>query len=155
MTTNICWCYIKQIMNVLHSCYGTDIFIRWKMKCSIQLGFASLNRTFNLSPHENIRTIALITIHYLYNGACIYLFYSNFAGRSLDARQLSVWRGLLFPLHFVSRGVFTPKTFDLGLTGPRREHILGRSVTRTGNHCSQIQSVTSISAREPQLSTWP
>ena len=37
------------------------------MKCSIQLGFASLNRTFNLSPNENIRAIALITIHYLYN----------------------------------------------------------------------------------------
>ena len=36
------------------------------MKCSIQLGFASLNRTFLLSPHENICTIALITIHYLY-----------------------------------------------------------------------------------------
>ena len=36
------------------------------MKCSIQLGFASLNRTFHLSPHENICTIALITIHYLY-----------------------------------------------------------------------------------------
>ena len=49
-------------------------FVRWysyfhsvKMKCSIQLGFASLNRTFHLSPHENISTIALITIHYLYN----------------------------------------------------------------------------------------
>ena len=26
-----------------------------------------LNRTFNLSPHDNIRTIALITIHYLYS----------------------------------------------------------------------------------------
>ena len=37
------------------------------MKCSIQLGIASLNRTFQLSPHENICTIALITIHYLYN----------------------------------------------------------------------------------------
>ena len=37
------------------------------MKCSIQLGFASLNRTFHLSPHENNCTIALITIHYLYN----------------------------------------------------------------------------------------
>ena len=33
------------------------------MKCSILLGFVSLNRTFNLSPHENIHTIALITIH--------------------------------------------------------------------------------------------
>ena len=54
-------------MIVFHSCDDTDIFIRWKMKCSIQLGFASLNRTFNLSPLENIRTIVLITIHYLFN----------------------------------------------------------------------------------------
>ena len=49
-----------------HSCNGTNIFIRWKMKCTIQLGFASLNGTFHLSPHENICTIALINIHYLY-----------------------------------------------------------------------------------------
>ena len=55
-----------------HSCNGTNIFIRWKMKCTIQLGFASLNGTFHLSPHENICTIALINIHYLYT----ILFYS-------------------------------------------------------------------------------
>ena len=42
------------------------IFSFGERKCSIQLGFASLNRTFYLSPHENICTIALITIHYLY-----------------------------------------------------------------------------------------
>ena len=63
---NLDWCYIKQIMNAFHSCNGTAIFIRWKTECSIQLGFASLNRTFHLSSHENICTIALITIHYLY-----------------------------------------------------------------------------------------
>ena len=34
--------------------------------------FASLNRTFHLSPHENICTIALITIHYLYNNTLRY-----------------------------------------------------------------------------------
>ena len=34
--------------------------------------FASLNRTFHLSPHENICTIALITIHYLYNISDLY-----------------------------------------------------------------------------------
>ena len=38
------------------------------MKFSIQLGFASLIRTFYLSPHKNISTIALITSHYLYTG---------------------------------------------------------------------------------------
>ena len=53
-------------MNAFHSCDGTAIFIWLKMKCSIQLDFASLNRTFHLLPHENICTIALITIHYLY-----------------------------------------------------------------------------------------
>ena len=45
------------------------------MECSIQRGdsrsdneaIAELNRTFHLSPHENILTIALINIHYLYN----------------------------------------------------------------------------------------
>ena len=53
-------------MNAFHWCDGTDYFHSVKeKKCSIQLGFASLNRTFNLSPHKNIRTIALITIHYL------------------------------------------------------------------------------------------
>ena len=48
-------------------------FVRWysyfhsvRDECSIQLGVASLNRTFHLSPHENICTIVLITIHYLY-----------------------------------------------------------------------------------------
>ena len=60
-------CYIKQIMNVFHSCNGANMFIRWKLECSIQLGSASLNRTFHLSTHEHIRTIALINIHYVYN----------------------------------------------------------------------------------------
>ena len=36
------------------------------MECSNQRGFASLIGTFHLSPHENILTIALINIHYLY-----------------------------------------------------------------------------------------
>ena len=36
------------------------------MKCTIQLGFALLNGTFHLSPHENICTITLININYLY-----------------------------------------------------------------------------------------
>ena len=34
---------------------------------------ASLNGTFHLSPHENILTIALINIHYLYNVTQLYL----------------------------------------------------------------------------------
>ena len=46
-------CDIIQIMNV-YECSGTNIFIRWKMKCSIQRGKAKLNGTFHLSPNENI-----------------------------------------------------------------------------------------------------
>ena len=58
-------------------------FVRWyryfhsvKEECSIQFGFASLNRTFNISPYENIYTIALIicililnsnSIHHVHN----------------------------------------------------------------------------------------
>ena len=46
---------------------GTDIFMRWKIKCSIQRGEAGFNRTFNLSANENICTIARMrNIHYLF-----------------------------------------------------------------------------------------
>ena len=49
-----------------HSCNGKNIFIRLKMKCSNQLGFASLIGKLHLSAHENNLTIAFINIHYLY-----------------------------------------------------------------------------------------
>ena len=48
------------VYNTNNECFS---FVRWYR----YFHFASLNRTFNLSPHENIRTIALVTIHYLYN----------------------------------------------------------------------------------------
>ena len=43
-------------MNV-YECNGTNIFMRWKMKFSIQRGEAELNGTFHLSPNENICSI--------------------------------------------------------------------------------------------------
>ena len=47
-------CYIRQIMNVFHLFFIRTIvqimFIRWKMKCSIQLGSASLNGTLTKLP---------------------------------------------------------------------------------------------------------
>ena len=53
-------------MNV-YECNGTNIFMRWKMKCSIQRGEAELNGTFYLSPNENICSIARMkNIHYLF-----------------------------------------------------------------------------------------
>jgi hypothetical protein len=38
---------------------------RWNVPSNSAV--ASWNETFHLSPHENILTIALINIHYLYN----------------------------------------------------------------------------------------
>ena len=41
--------------------------MRWKMEYSIQRGEAKFNRTFHLSPNENIFTIARMkNIHYLF-----------------------------------------------------------------------------------------
>ena len=56
---NLCTSYIKQ-MNVFS-------FLKWNKE---------LNGTFHLSPHENIFTIALKNIHYLYN---IHLLGKNIA----------------------------------------------------------------------------
>ena len=43
-----------------------------------RLSRASLNETINLSPHENILTIALINIHYLYV-MCFHTMYSLYS----------------------------------------------------------------------------
>ena len=58
-------CNSIQIMNV-YECNGTNIFMRWKMKCSIQWGEAELNGTFHLSPNENICSIAGMRKHSLF-----------------------------------------------------------------------------------------
>ena len=63
---NLCTSYIKQIMNVFSFVQWNKYFHSVKDESTIQLGFASLNGTFHLSPHENICTIALINIHYFY-----------------------------------------------------------------------------------------
>ena len=66
--SNSLFCYyIKQIMNVF-ICAMVRIFSfgeRWNVLFNSAI--ASLNRTFHHSPYENIPTIALINIHYLYN----------------------------------------------------------------------------------------
>ena len=49
-----------------YECNRTNIFIRWKMECSIQRGGAELNGTFHLSPNENIRSIARMKNHSLF-----------------------------------------------------------------------------------------
>ena len=56
---------IIQIMNV-YDCNGTNIFMRWKIKCSIQRGEAELNGTFHLSPNKNICSIVRMRKHSLF-----------------------------------------------------------------------------------------
>ena len=66
-SNSLFWYYIKQIMNVfIHAKVRIFSFgERWNVLFNSAI--ASLNRTFHLSPYENILTIALINIHYLYN----------------------------------------------------------------------------------------
>ena len=66
-SNSLFWYDIKQTMNVFIcavvriSSFGE----RWNVLFNSAI--TSLNSTFHLSPHENILTIALINIHYLYN----------------------------------------------------------------------------------------
>ena len=59
--------YIKQIMNVFIRAMVRIFSFGERWNVSFNSVVASLNGTFHLSPHENIITIALINIHYLYN----------------------------------------------------------------------------------------
>ena len=65
LNISLFWYYIKQIMNV-YSCNGKNISFGERWNVPFNSAVASLNGTFHLSPHENILTIALINIHYLY-----------------------------------------------------------------------------------------
>ena len=61
------WYYIKQITNVFIRAMVRIFSFGERWNVPFNSAVASLNGTFYLSPHENILTIALINIHYLYN----------------------------------------------------------------------------------------
>jgi hypothetical protein len=63
---SIFWYYIKQIMNVFIRAMVRIFSFGERWNVPFNLAVASLNGTFHLSPRENILTIALINIHYLY-----------------------------------------------------------------------------------------
>ena len=65
-SNSLFWYYIKQIMNVLIRAMVRIFSFGERWNALFNSAIASLNRTFYLSPHENILTIALINIHYLY-----------------------------------------------------------------------------------------
>jgi hypothetical protein len=86
------WYYIKRIMNV-YSCNGKNIFIRWKMECSIQLGHIHYLYTSQLSSTV-ILLSTLISCHTLIGElrklSCI-LSLANFHPLLTRRRNLSVW----------------------------------------------------------------
>jgi hypothetical protein len=65
--TSLFWYYIKQIMNVFIRAMVRIFSFGERWNVPFNSAIASLNGTSHLSPHENILTIALINIHYLYN----------------------------------------------------------------------------------------
>ena len=64
LKNNIVWCYIKQIINVFNRAIVRIFSFGERFIVPFNSAIASLNGTINLSPHENILTIALINIHY-------------------------------------------------------------------------------------------
>jgi hypothetical protein len=86
------WYYIKQIMNVfIRAMVRIFSFCeRWNVPFNSIV--ASLNGTFHLSPHENILTIALINIHYLY--IVKLTFFGVFALYSQSMRRNQVKSGI-------------------------------------------------------------
>ena len=66
-SNSLFWYYIKQIMNVFIRAMVRIFSFGERWNVLFNSAIASLNRTFHLSPHENILTIAPINIHYLYN----------------------------------------------------------------------------------------
>ena len=82
-SNSLFWYYIKQIMNVFTRAMVRIFSFGERWNVLFNSAIASLNRTFHLSPHENILTIALINIHYLYTGnlyihstlPCLFCFY--------------------------------------------------------------------------------
>ena len=63
---NLCTSYIKQIMNVSHLCNGTNISFRERWNVPFNSASPCWMQHFIFHTHENICTIALINIHYLY-----------------------------------------------------------------------------------------
>ena len=86
-------------MNV-YECNGTNIFMRWKMKCSIQRGEVELNGTFHLSPNENICTIApMKNIHYLFYMTAKSIFFNKTKLTMFSQNLLRSNRGKLWTHH--------------------------------------------------------
>jgi hypothetical protein len=95
---SIFWYYIKQIMNVFIRAMVRIFSFGERWNVPFNSAVASLNGTFHLSPHQNILTIALINIHYLYNKCvqpCITIFISYSHDKAYNDSLLFVYLSML------------------------------------------------------------
>jgi hypothetical protein len=102
------WHDIIQIINV-YECDGTNIFMRWKMECSIQRGDSRVEWTFHLSPNENILTIAriktfIICFISIYQNRLILLFQEQFIKAPFNIKIHTFWR-MLYRKHKECNGI--------------------------------------------------
>ena len=132
------WTTFTRIYNSIHimnvyECNGTNIFMRWKRKCSIQLGFASLNGTFHLSSwikHFTFHRMKIFVplhewknIHYLFYITAKWIFFSKTKLTMFSQNVLRCNRGKLWThrawLAYSARVIwicFTHSQLRLGMT---------------------------------------
>ena len=62
--------FIRAVVRIFSFGERWNVLFNSPERWNVLFAIASLNRTFHLSPNENILTIALINIHYLYKIQC-------------------------------------------------------------------------------------
>ena len=85
LNIDLFWCH-KTNNECFHSCNGTKYFHSVKI--------FSFGGKFNLSPHENIFTTALINIHYLYINVICFRFIEKYMYETYDLGPPSYSRQL-------------------------------------------------------------
>ena len=98
-SNSLFWYYIKQIMNVFIRAMVRIFSFGERWNVLFNSAIASLNRTFHLSPHENILTIALINIHYLYimMTACAAAYWATVITAGPCNSTICISRGWVIP----------------------------------------------------------
>ena len=85
------WYYIKQIMNVFIRAIVRIFSFGERLIVPFNSAIAPLNGTINFTPHENILTIALINIHYLYTIKSLSLSNNGMSSILIEATDLNYW----------------------------------------------------------------
>ena len=131
---NLYTSHIKQIWMLPHLCNGTNIFIQWKMKCIIQLGFTSMSGKFHISPPKYLH-------HCTHKHSLFVCYQNNVAGSSAhcspwlyELPHAKTWH---IPLWFVQQFCHLPIFHNV------KQNQGGlRQVERCNHICMQEKIVT-------------